>query len=243
LFESSSMTEKRFAVLFAIVFAMFGAYLAFSYFVLTDRIRYRMTVEVETPAGLRTGSSVRAVSRSSPFPIAFPLLGEQRGQSWVEGEAVIVDLPEGQTLYALLTSAGGNGDFAARIPDWTMGWRTERGIAQGPVELWSNPPAASPRFDPIEERPMLVTFRDPRNPESVELVDPADLSAQFGEGVTLRRIVVEVTDEDVTEAIDARLRAMGVQPGGGLDPDPGVGLLPSSPALYQILGRRDFIQE
>jgi hypothetical protein len=200
------MTEKRFAVLFAILFAMFAAYLAFGYFVLTDRIRYRMTVEVETPAGLRTGSAVRAVSRSSPFPIAFPLLGEQRGQSWVEGEPVIVDLPEGQTLYALLTSAGGNGEFAARIPDWTMGWRTERGIAQGPVELWSNPPTASSRFDPIEVRPMLVTFRNVHDPMSVELVDPANLSAQFGDGVQLRRIIVEVTNEDVTDGIEQRLR-------------------------------------
>ena len=35
----------------------------------TETVRYRMTVEVETPQGLRTGSSVREVAYYTPWPI------------------------------------------------------------------------------------------------------------------------------------------------------------------------------
>ena len=53
--------------------------------------------------------------------------------------------------------------------------------------------------------PMLVTFRDVRDPTSVERVDPAALDKSFGPGVRLRRITVAVTDDPVTTGIEKRL--------------------------------------
>lgn len=41
--------------------------------------------------------------------------------------------------------------------------------------------------------PMLVNFGDLADPASVEEVDPDNLAANFGEGVALRRITVEMT--------------------------------------------------
>lgn len=52
---------------------------------------------------------------------------------------------------------------------------------------------------------MLVTFRDIDDPASVEKVDPANLAATFGEGVSLKRITVELTDGPVTRGIEERL--------------------------------------
>ena len=54
--------------------------------------------------------------------------------------------------------------------------------------------------------PMLVTFTDIDDPKSVQRVDPANLAASFGPGIRLKRITVEVTDDDVTTGIEKRLR-------------------------------------
>jgi hypothetical protein len=39
----------------------------------------------------------------------------------------------------------------------------------------------------------------------VQRVDPANLAASFGPGIRLKRITVEVTDDDVTTGIEKRL--------------------------------------
>jgi hypothetical protein len=58
---------------------------------------------------------------------------------------------------------------------------------------------------PIDLFPMLVRFRDISDPLSVEKVDPANLSATLGPGVTLRRATIEITDDPVTTGIEERL--------------------------------------
>jgi hypothetical protein len=52
---------------------------------------------------------------------------------------------------------------------------------------------------------MLVTFRDLADPTSVQAANPADFASMFGPGYALRRITVQVTDEDVTTGIEQRL--------------------------------------
>ena len=53
--------------------------------------------------------------------------------------------------------------------------------------------------------PLLVRFRDIRDPKLVELVDAADLAAAFGSGVALRRATIEITRDPVTTGIETRL--------------------------------------
>lgn len=63
-------------------------------------LHYRMTVEVETPQGLRSGSSVLESTL-----VAGPQTGQAGGAiSSLKGETVTVDLPDRQTLFALLSS-------------------------------------------------------------------------------------------------------------------------------------------
>jgi hypothetical protein len=52
---------------------------------------------------------------------------------------------------------------------------------------------------------MLVRFGDIADPKTVAKVDPDDLAASFGKGVTLRRITVERTKDKVTTGIEKRL--------------------------------------
>ncbi|QHD65727.1 hypothetical protein GS397_00665 [Sphingobium yanoikuyae] len=67
----------------------------------TARLRYRMTVDVKTPFGIRTGASVIETTLASG-----PRTGEGAGlSSGLQGEAVFVDLPNGHNLVALLSNA------------------------------------------------------------------------------------------------------------------------------------------
>ncbi|MEX2492944.1 MAG: hypothetical protein WD425_14410, partial [Nitrospirales bacterium] len=50
-----------------------------------------------------------------------------------------------------------------------------------------------------EDYPLLVTFTDITDPTTVKQVDPDNLAATFGPGVSLKRITLEITDESVTE--------------------------------------------
>ncbi|WP_298470381.1 hypothetical protein [uncultured Erythrobacter sp.] len=183
-----------------------------------ETFNYRLIVEVETPDGVVTGSSViqvKVTESNSPF-----IAPEGRGVNGkMRGEAVAVDLPDGQVLFALLRSESSvdAGNWYAfkgiegRAPGGQPGsperaralMRTSRA-----GDLW-------PR-----DYPMLVTFADLDDPTSVERVDPKDLAATFGEGASLKRIGVEFTGEPVTIGIVQRLGWLPDYYGKMLDGNP-----------------------
>jgi hypothetical protein len=164
--------------------------------------RYRMTVEIETPQGLRVGQSVREVSYYSRPQGVYG--------AKVRGEAAAIDLPDGPTLFALLFDANGMSDYGARIADWALKGDVSPGGANAgyvPGQFAELYPTKPRTRSPIGSTsgPMLVRFRDVADPSSVERVDPNDLSATFGAGVRLRRITIEMTQDAVTEGIRRRL--------------------------------------
>lgn len=191
----------------------------------TPTYRYRLKVEVETPEGLKTGSSVIEVEQS---------MGRSAGTGFgeiimrrVHGEAVAVDLPGGRTLFALLRSEDET-DWAGNVMQYLApkieGEKFSEQfdnvlLIKGEHELprhW--PPFAGGLV--LSGYPMLVTFSDLADPTSVALVDPDDLAASFGEGTTLKRITVQITDDPVTTGIEKRLGWWNerVEAGGGLVP-------------------------
>lgn len=199
---------------------------------------FRMTVEVETPEGVRSGSSVYAVTAAS----AKPLLQEQAGRSWeVRGEAVAVDLPNGKTVFALLKTGAHFGDLMGLSMNTLYPTFREDGYDVVGVagKLSQRKPGGEPATVAPDDYPMLVAFEDINNPASVYEVDPADLAASFGEGVTLRQITVELTGDPVTTGIEERLRLIGIKPDHSLDND---FEMTTSPTLAQILSHRDFVQ-
>ena len=176
--------------------------------------RYRLTVEVETPEGLKTGSSVIEVKQRLVRPGSSPanMAVERR----VRGEAVAVDLPGGRTLFALLRSDN-NVDWASYVMQTLAPHTDSETFAQqldnmllleGEIVL----PRTFPPVGHLEERsayPMLVTFGNIDDPASVERVDPDDLAFTFGDGVSLKLITVQVTDDPVTTGIEQRLGWLG----------------------------------
>lgn len=163
--------------------------------------RYRLTVEVETPQGLRTGSSVIQVASHVSGKLALRA-GDVTTQ--VKGEAVAVDLPGGKVLFALLSKPGSaeganNYAFDALIPKPWVGWEEyvrDVNVLVGRDGVGVLAPA---------DYPMLVTFADIRDPNSVARVDPTDFAPSFEPGVKLKRITVQMVDEPVTAGIEKRL--------------------------------------
>lgn len=203
------------------IVAMLGL-TACSFFDETPAYRYRLTVEVETPEGLRTGSSVIEVDTGIS---RLPTIGGVAHS--VRGEAVTVDLGGGQFLFALLRSPG-NIDWASNImfllappapksAEDTFLTTFENMLAmQNPIELpgYYNGIGSKETSTGI---PMLVTFSDLSEPKSVEQVDPEDLAATFGDGTSLRRITVQMTDAAVTTGIENQLEWLPETSGTMLD--------------------------
>lgn len=190
----------------------------------TPTCRYRLTVEVGTPEGTKAGSSVIEVDTGHDPG----RLGPGTGGVWfkIRGEAVAVDLGDGRTLFALLRSDN-DVEWAARA----MLLLAPKVEGEPFLEQFDNMvdlegeialPRMWPRMGHLDERsayPMLVSFGDVADPASVRLVDPDDLAASFGEGVSLRRITVQMTDDPVTTGIEKRLGWLSEYPEPRLDPN------------------------
>jgi hypothetical protein len=177
--------------------------------------RFRLTVEVDTPQGLRTGSSVYEASTWKTDAI---LPDEAKRASYLYGEAVAVDLGDGQTLFALLQTRAIHGgmiglSMTALDPAFNNDLvESAARIAAGQGTLKSA--VVSPK-----DYPMLVRFGDVKNPKTVELVYRTDLAESFGEGVKLKRITITLTNAPVTKGIDKRLTWLSKFPEPRLDPD------------------------
>ena len=157
-----------------------------------NKYRFRMTVEVDTPQGLRSGSSVYEVSAwNSP-----KILPDERARDWrVRGEALTISLPDGPVFVLLKTGNRYRSDFAAMSmgtldPDFDNDVVESAGRISG---SWSTRRGEVPRAD----WPLMVRFRDLGDPTSVERVDP--------EAIGVKRIVLETTSDEVTTGIEKRL--------------------------------------
>ena len=198
---------------------------------LSRTYRYRMTVEVDTPQGLKSGFAVREIVYSKQLiklPDAAAVTVTQRG------EAVAVDLPNGQVLFALL-STNGYETLQAAFGDDSPATLDAALVDRRVVEL-------HPKPNSIPEQsgyPMLVTFLDIADPASVKLVDSADLAASFGSGVQLKRTTVEMTNDPVTTGIKKRLRWLGNYPEPRLDSRYRGS---SDPSLPQKLSHGNFVR-
>lgn len=160
-----------------------------------------MTVEVETPDGTRAGSCTREVSIAKEY---IKLPESKALDVKFQGEAVAVDLPGGQVLFALIAQdAMGHEPAGAAL--WAFdAWRG------APDEMIRKARALRPgrmTVLPPDQYPMLVRFRDLHDPKTVERVNWNELSKAFGRGFKLRQIVMEITRDPITHDIETRLPA------------------------------------
>ena len=152
--------------------------------------RQRLTLHVETPHGVVSGGSVVGIEvGSSPNWAPGTGAGGMSGRV-AAGEASFVEIAPGRYLFALL----GNG--AEQIPYYTFFPADDKDRERQATELET---MRGTREVPRDRWPLLVTFTDIDDPASVLKVDPDNLAASFGPGVALKRITLEITDENVTK--------------------------------------------
>jgi hypothetical protein len=161
--------------------------------------RFRMTVEVETPKGPKSGSSVmEVVSEKSSIRV-----GDQTASGiGLRGEAVVVETADGP-LFVLLKQPDGEGPLersvtVALAPD------AEKGMHDAVSDLggWLGGVKAEL---PRKEWPMMVRFRDLSDPKSVVKVDP--------DAAGVKRILVETTSDVLSSGIEKRLAWLQLQVG------------------------------
>ena len=204
-----------------------------------NKYRFRLTVEVDTPQGLRSRSSVYEVWANG-ITAALP---EEAKRDWgVKGEAVPVDLPNGRTLFALLKTVNPMREDLAQMSMVALDPAFNNDIVESAGRISQNSGVRANADVPPSDYPLLVMFRDIVDPKSVERVDPADLASAFGPGVRLKRLTVEVTDDDVTMGIEKRLGWLPAHR-GTLKPRPPSFLDdPTDPEL-RLLGKGPFSTE
>ena len=148
----------------------------------------KLTVEVQTPEGVVSGASLVEVNWSTGSDVNY-LPGATNAGYWTRGEATVVEVSPGRYLFALLEGAP---SLAPKVFPETK----NQGVRLfGPILQATRKAIAVPRA----HYPMLVTFSDITDPKTVQKVDPENLAATFGPGVSLKRITLEITDEPVTE--------------------------------------------
>ncbi len=197
----------------------------------------KLTVEVATPTGPVSASSVIAV-RCGSSPKWVPGMGSGGLGCHVRGEAVPVEVAPDQVLFALLKKGEGSKNYPAKVayhvffPNRKLTTVEERGdlLEQG---------IAGVRTLPRKNYPLFVTFDDLTNPKTVQKVDPDNLAARFGPGVSLKRLTLEIVDEPVTEGrIESVLGWLGPHP------EPTLGRSPDrfKPIFSATVHHGDFIR-
>lgn len=174
--------------------------------------RYRITAEVETPEGSRTGSAVHELRLRRQARLS-PEVGKMSLD--LAGEAVAIDLPDGRTLFALLRHPVGN--YPWEILRFSFGWG-DGGPATFKKRLDALQATGSHADLSPEGYPLLVHFEDPLQPSTVSVVAPSDLAGTFGPGVRLRRIRIAMTADPVSQGIRERLPWLGRYPEPRLKP-------------------------
>lgn len=191
---------KGFGIAVAVL-AVIVAVLAYYWFVYSVYShRYRLTIEVETPEGLKTGSSViepRARTQS-------PGLSLRSVVTRVRGDAVFVDLGNGKNVVGLMARGPEGRDvdapvrlameaFKARSCRTSMcDWRQ--------MQSMTGRRNMSPGLVPT-----LVTFANLNDPKTARIIRPGEFEAVFGPGYHFKRAWIEMTDDWVTRGIKERL--------------------------------------
>lgn len=172
--------------------------------------KYRLTIEVQTPGGVRSASGVMAVYMGKDSGI-LPGAG---GGSNTKGDAIFVDLGDGRNLIATLTH-GKNGLYFDGMNNLAMNAFAAAGQKVPFKEVSRLTGRVQVYGDLI---PVLVTFSNVTDPNTVRVLDPANIEAVFSDGFHLNRVVLDIVPvglwpldfggplgEPVTRGVEKRL--------------------------------------
>jgi hypothetical protein len=169
--------------------------------------KYRLTVEVETPEGVKSASGVLSVHPDRGY--------SRHGSTLTKGDAVWVDLGGAKNLVALLAQFDDKGleldgmNFVALRAFNAAGRKTTFNAMN---QMTGTAPVTGVLI------PVLAAFTDVNDPATMRVVKPDDLEATYGKGFRLRGVTAEavpngfwpldfggVLGKPVTRGIEAKL--------------------------------------
>lgn len=174
--------------------------------------RYKLTLSLNTPDGVKTGFNIVEVT------------GFAGG---VNGQALYVDMGAGRKpLIALLSRIRRKADdYYYKPQNFYYGrwfgfdpalvfarYCLKAAVQGGRLALPGaiNANCRQPFTLPVDALPDLVTFTDINDPKTIALVDPTDLAATLGPAVSWRSATLEAIDywwfSPLTKDVDTRLR-------------------------------------
>lgn len=144
--------------------------------------KYRLTVEVETPQGLKSSSHVIAVHPNRSYA------GSGSVGTQIKGDALVVDVGNGKGAVVLLAHGGQPLDLEA------INYIDLRAIiaATGQRVQFRELKSLAASAPVTEGRtPVILAFSDMADPASARVVEPEQFETALGTGVRLRGIRVE----------------------------------------------------
>ena len=156
---------------------------------------FRLIIDVDTPSGLQTGSSVLSLTSRSQMPI-----GPRSAVTQISGEAVFVDLGGGRHVVATL----GFGPKGSEDKLEHLAFEAFRQAGR-PMDIKALAKAQGSVPLTGDLVPTLVTFVPLDDPKTARAVRPDEFPTVFGPGVRFRGARIEMTSDPVTRAIEKKL--------------------------------------
>jgi hypothetical protein len=184
----------------------------FQYNYPTCTFRYKLTAEVMTPDGLKTGSSVIEVSYRSFYSLSgYPSL-----KLTAIGEAVQIPLDGKRLFVATLMGTNRNGKQFGLYDDKPEYMKSGLDLHALPLKAlgvhWTGYDewALAKKIEdirqlkrkhavPFQNLPLLVVFNDIANPDSVVVAEPNGLDKTLGAGFALQNVWLELTYDAPTD--------------------------------------------
>lgn len=156
-----------------------GIFALYSWFVEHMDVHYKLTVNVQTPEGIVSGSTVREVTNTA-FRYKLIKWPNVTNPADIRGEAVVVDMGERGILFGLMSN-----DLYRGFP--VNGASTHRGLK------YFNSLDVGEKVELTNKRhwPEMVMFKDINNPKSVYRVDTN----------MIKSVTIEITDEPITRKV------------------------------------------
>jgi hypothetical protein len=140
---------------------------------------YRITVEIDTPEGIKAGSVVRQVQAKRNIPI-----GNSGSIIYrTIGEALVVDLGEQRILLEL--------------PDYQVFLSAFPSKAMNPIEYY-NSLELGKKVSLNVNKVSFINFYNINMPDSIRTVSSEDFEMKFGPGIKIKNIMIEITGDPVS---------------------------------------------
>ena len=184
-------------------------------------LRYRVTVDVDTPQGPRSGSSVMELVLNRKFLIPMPGFGgaDYGPRFKVYGEGPIVPLGDGTSLFTMLQDSAyrSEHDISSVVLDGLRlhdRRRTSAGATDEAIFRELNASRASASVRPPCSL-SLARFADPEKPKTLNEVRPNGVGASADQSYSIGGIKIEVVgkDEPLTTALADRFPALAAKRG------------------------------